>query len=103
MIGGQHSVAALQLLRQERAKAGMAVDLPWLTTVRAEQVVRFGTPLSQLQLLAGDHQAAQSDVRELPMSDFLRLLVATDASQPLQDRIAMAIQKAGWARPERLV
>ena len=79
------------------------VSAGWLNTVRAERVLRWGTPLAVAQLLAGDHQAAQGGVKALPLSGFLRLLANTDPAKKIEERLTLALQKSGWERPVSLV
>ena len=49
------------------------MDLVWLRQVRALRVLRFGTPVEQLRLFAGEHQAAQADQHPLSVTEMLVL------------------------------
>ena len=76
VIGGQHTVAATIKLRQMRLEAGYDVSAPWMNEVHAVKVVRFGTPVGVVQLLAGDHQCTQSGVVNRSIAQFLRMVVS---------------------------
>ena len=90
-------------MKTMREASSLDTTAPWLNFVRAERVVRFGTPLQTVMVLAGDHQQAQSDVHTLPISGFLKLLLNTDTTLTLDKRLALAIQMSGWPRPNKLV
>ena len=98
VLGGQHSVAALQRLRAVRDAERLAVSLPWLETVRAAKILRYGTPVPAARLFAGEHQAGQAGVVELKASHFLSLLLQTPEELPLANRVLLAHQQAGWPR-----
>jgi len=103
VVGGQHGVAALKELREERAAIGDSVEAKWLNVVVCSRLMRHGTSLDQLQCLAGDHQAAQSASRSLRTSQFLALALKEGPEVDMRTRIARAVQKSGWARSVSLV
>ena len=103
MVGEQHSVRALQELRSLRRQGSLDTTAPWLNVVRATRVIRFGTPVERVQLMAGDHQASQSGVVNIRVSQFLRLALFEPADTPIGTRVLRAVQKAGWTRGEKPV
>ena len=93
-------MAALLQYREERGGMGLDVSPPWLNVVRAERVLRHGTDRHVCQLLAGDHQAGQSGVHDVALSQFLRLCLDCDQRMTLEQRILVSVQKCGWKRSE---
>ena len=97
-VGGQHTLEALRQVKETRAARGDPVDLSWLTHVKAIRIIRFGAPMDQVQLAAGDHQAQQSGVRNLTIGEFIRILVREPSDLPTRLCILRAVQKAGWSK-----
>ena len=83
VLSGQHSVAALQRLREVRQQERLQVNLPWLETVRAIKILKCQTPTSAAQLFAGEHQASQGDTNPLRAGQFLKLLSLSDEDAPI--------------------
>lgn len=96
-------MAALHSLLTQWQACGLTTDYEWLRVVRAVQVFKHNTPVDVLQLAAGDHQAGQSDVHAVAVSGFLGLFVESSSDIPLERRLLMAVQKAGWPRPAKAV
>ena len=102
VLGGQHSVEAIRRLREELVAA--AKPLPPTYTTFVARVVKPGVPLRERQLLAGDHQVAQSAVRPVPLSQIAVILHqqirrAEAAGQDVRAALVAAIHMSGRPRP----
>ena len=88
------------ILRQEDLSSGKALR-PWQERVRAK-ILRADTPQHLRQLAAGDSQFQQRVYVDLKLSDWARLLLGPDVKQhsDFEKRIALAIRKCGFERPE---
>ena len=103
VLGGQHTVYATTLLRQEALDAHK--QLPeWMQTVVADVVLRPDTELRMRKLYSGLHQAHQVNVRTLPLSQLAGLLaealpIDNPTTKELQQALLTAIHMSG--RSER--
>ena len=102
VLGGQHSVEAAREIREDLVKRSLPVPATFRRFMA--RVVSPDAPLVVRQKLAGDHQAAQGTVKDLPMSQVALLLhqqleaqrgQGGSATQALLD----AIQMSGRPRP----
>ena len=103
VLGGQHTIAALQAIKVQWEAASLDTDVEWLKNVVATVVLKHNTPLDEAQIYAGDHRQAQSDVHVLTLAGFLRLLLKTAPDSPLERRLTLTLQKSGWPRPPKTV
>ena len=105
VLGGQHTIEAVRRLRQELVERAQPV--PRVYRKVQARVVRPETPLDIRQRLAGDHQAAQGAVRDVPLWQVATFVVrgmqsaAPGAADPDNHVPALlaAIQKSGRPRP----
>ena len=100
VLGGQHTVAAMRRIRELSLRDNRAP--PRVTQEVVARVLRPDTPLEVRQRLAGDHQAAQADVREIPLWRVVGFMVEFRArypDAPLDAVLQSAIQKSGRSRP----
>ena len=98
VLGGQHGVRALQVLREEMVAQGRVVP-PSVGTVEA-RVLLPDAPVHVRELYAGDHQQAQTQTTPVPLWRVMTFLVR-HLEQGMNDREALraAIQKSGRQRP----
>ena len=103
ILSGQHSFKAMLILREEDLAAGRALRA-WQQKVRAK-VLRHDTPVHLRQLAAGDSQYKQRSYEDLKLSDWGRLLLGPEVKKEgdFDKRMALAIRKCGFERPENMV
>lgn len=103
VLGGQHFVKALQLLRERKLAEMMDKDPrllpPSLQYVEAE-VLNLGCPLGLRATLAGQHQKRQSLTEACTLSDFFKVVV--DASLA-KKHLALAQQPQPNTHTDRCV
>ena len=103
MLGRQHTVAALQEWKKDRAGLGLD-ELPCLKEVGCT-VLRQAMPVHQRQLVAGKHQLAQETINPLKLHEKLFLFQKDNNPQgfSLEQRVMAGIQKSAAARTENQV
>ena len=98
VLGGQHLVAALQMLRRDRLAERL--DPPRALSVVQAKILAHHTPKKFREAAAGDAQFAQSGIQALPLSGWAEQLLTEDVraeGDPVR-RLAMAVQKSGLNR-----
>ena len=81
VLGGQHTIRALQLLQDEHLAARRRLP-PWLKEVHAK-VLRYGTEKALCAEWAGWHQHTQSAVATMPLSRWCACYVSLVPPQTL--------------------
>ena len=96
VLGGQHTVAALQELATERLKSSLPV-LDWQTFVFAD-ILEPGTPLPVRRQISGDHQYSQPQVSHLGLSRWAQALLSAEPEGTLEDKVKFATRSTGFKR-----
>ena len=105
ILSGQHGVRALLDMREKWVQSGRGEMPQWLKVVKAD-VLKQKTPIAVRQLIAGDEQYRQQNVSRVKVSEFLRHLknwTPVGKRTEMYHRIADAITKSGWSRPDTKV
>ena len=101
VIDGQHTISALQEIRQQRILSGIApASLPAALRVASCSVVKSSSTVHERQLVAGAWQNKSGSFVPTKVSAILRLL-AKDAAVDLGDereRVRAALAKSGSPR-----
>ena len=102
VLSGQHSVLALRRRADDFQRDMVQVPDEYLFVNAV--VLEHRTPPGLRQLAAGDAQSAQSNIRELTVTEFTRILLLEWEADPVDDdqqnrlRLAKAYRKSGWRR-----
>lgn len=104
VLSGQHSLKCLLVLQKEWIQQYGHDALPdSLRSVRCD-VLKFGTPLEQRVLIAGNEQYRQEGISRIPISWWCHhLLQSNIEDRSLTDMVIMAVQKSGYKRLENKV
>lgn len=101
VLGGQHTCLALQALWAKADKARRE-PCPWMKAVYAD-ILHAGTPPSVARRAAGTHQWVQTGAQPLPLHQWCGNLLMTEASLPILERLKLATEWTGHARPKNQV
>ena len=93
ILSGQHISMAIKKLRDQREKAGLALD-EFHKVVRAD-VLKFLTPISLRKIVSGSENASSRVMRETTVSECLKNFMAGKSGDEVHDRVTRAVEQPG--------